>query len=105
MKTKGLTFLEAVVELQAGRCREITCGRLACICTATGVVDSASRKGIIFTPEEYTGDWNLIGAVQKLILDNTEDYSSWAPPKYFSSEQWNKFKDCPTSRITFEWVE
>lgn len=96
---KGLSFLEAVKVLQVGGCREITCGRKCCVLSVDGIVDSASLKGIIFTPEEYLGDWSLIGAKYKKAL-STIEYAEFTNAHEFINIAAN-----PTTKVILEWED
>jgi len=96
---KGLPFLEAVEVLQIGGCREITCGRRCCVLSAKGIVDSASLGGIIFTPEEYLGDWRLVGAKHRTVL-NTKKYAELTNTHEFLDIAAN-----PTTKVILEWED
>lgn len=113
MKTTGLSFLEAVKALSDGKCEKIESpvGTQYCLkCGTVTLIGYGINYGIGLTPEDFCGEWKLIGVKQKFVIEGV----GWKrdgnlgviyPVSFSDMQDWRKFLNKPGMKMTLEWPE
>lgn len=115
MKTKGLSFLEAVRALDDGKCEKIqniggVCyeKNLGGIIVFTGT--GGGQKGILLASSVFLDEWSLVGVKQKITGKvKWEKYNEIVYPIYFETDDspaiFSDLLNKPEMKITLEWTE
>jgi len=108
MKTKGLTFLEAVQALHDGKCKKIVNPQGTQYLLKNGGVSVDFGRGIELTPENFLGEWELIRVKQKVVFENVLWFKSRSDSLIYPIMDgciMDRFLDKPRMKMTLEWEE